>query len=631
MPAMGTNLAGAHGEVTDHLIRYYEERAQGGTGLIITEFTSIDYEYGKGMTNQLRIDDDRFLTGFYRLANAIHKYGAKLFVQLHHAGRQSNSGLLGGKQIVAPSPVTCEAIGEEPRELTTNEVKEIIQKFIKGAVRCKHAGIDGVELHGAHGYLINQFLGPCTNLRTDEYGGNFENRMRFLEEIVTGIKAQCGEDFPVTVRLSIDEFDEGGLKIELSKKISRYLEKVGVDGLHASAGNYNSSDKIIESPLYEQGWKVYLAEAIKSEVNIPVIAVGSIREPSYVDSILAKKKADFVAIGRGLIADPEWARKAYEDRENEIRMCISCLHCIYSKGHVACSINARAGRELEFPELKPVEKHQIVVVGGGPGGMETARVLSLKGYKVTLFEKTAALGGQLKLVDEPVYRKKMTWYVDYLRLEMERLQVELHLNTEATIEQLLALQPYAIILATGGKPLIPDIKGCELPNVHQYEVLKRGEKTFYKKKIAVLGSGMICYGTARRLAEQGNEVTLIELSTKSGRKIGVQTRSKLFTKLKQQNVEILSDHKVREILPNAIILTDVCGKIVELPIDGAVLTMGVAPYNPLEEICKNHFENVFVIGDAAGFASLSEATRGGFETAYLLETLVTTKKEKVLS
>ena len=208
--------------------------------------------------NQLCLDDDRFTEGFQRLANAVHPSGAKLFVQLHHGGRESHSSFTNGKQIVAPSPVTCKAIGEEPRELTTSQVKELVQKFIQSAYRCKQAGVDGVELHGAHGYLINQFLSPNTNLRTDEYGGSFDNRIRFLEEIVVGIKQKCGADYPVIVRLSVDEFDEGGMDIALSKEISRYLEKIGVDGIHASSGNYNSMDTVIESPVFEQGWECIL-------------------------------------------------------------------------------------------------------------------------------------------------------------------------------------------------------------------------------------------------------------------------------------------------------------------------------------------------------------------------------------
>lgn len=265
MPPMGTNLAGSEGEVTDELVAYYEERAKGGTGLIIVEFTCIDYEYGKGFIRQLRLDDDCFIPGIHRIADAVQKYGAKVFVQIHHAGRQSNSALINGKQIVAPSNVASAAVGEVPRELTTAEVKELVNKFVQTAIRCKQAGIDGVEVHGAHGYLINQFLSPEANLRTDQYGGSFENRMRFIEEIIVGIKEKCGKDYPVTVRLSVDEFINGGIDLELGKDISLYLEKLGVDGLHVSCGTYDSMDRIIESPLFEQGWRVYLAEEIKKQ------------------------------------------------------------------------------------------------------------------------------------------------------------------------------------------------------------------------------------------------------------------------------------------------------------------------------------------------------------------------------
>lgn len=627
MPPMGTSLASAEGEITDNMIRYYEERAKGGTGLIIVEVTSIDYEFGRAIPSQPRVDDHRFIPGMNRLASAVHKYGAKIFMQLHHAGRQTNSLLTDGKEIVAPSAVTCEMIGEEPRALTTNEVKELVEKYIMGAVRCKQAGIDGVELHAAHGYLIGQFLSPYTNVRTDEYGGNFANRFRFLKEIIVGIRQKCGNDYPLTVRLSVDEFVEGGIDLTLGKRICCELENLGIDALHVTGANYDSMDKVIEPPSYPQGWRVYLAEEIKKSVHIPVITVGVIREPEYAELILAEGKADFVAVGRGLIADPDWAIKAEEGREKEINKCISCLYCLdtmLNNWHVHCAVNARMGRELEFDKFVPITEYRhVVVVGGGPAGMEAARVLAEKGYKVTLFEKKNKLGGQLNLAIKPLRKEKIQWLIDYLRNEMDRLNIDVQLNTEATVEMIKSMDPFAVFLATGAKNFIqPTMKGHDLVNVFGYEAVLQERRSFVNNKIAVIGAGMTGCETAELLAAKGNEVLLIEITATIGTNASPSLRADLLKYLKKTSIECMANHQLMEIRPNSIVVEQtVTRERKEIEIDHVVMAMETKSYNPLEEPLKEHMDNVFVIGDADKPDVIAKAIRDGFEKAFVIESL----------
>lgn len=623
MPSMGTMLASADGEISDHHIAYFEERAKGGVGLIITEVTSVEYTLGKAGSCHPRVDDNKFIPGLQRLADTLHKYDTKVFMQLHHAGRAGNSMLTGGKQIVAPSAVACKVIGETPRELTIEEIKDLVQRFVMGALRCKMAGIDGVELHGAHGYLIDQFLSPYSNKRTDEYGGSFENRMRFAKEIIEGIKTVCGKDYPVTIRLSIDEFVEGGIDLEEGIKIAKYMESMGVDAIHASCGIYETMPTVMEPMTFSQGWRVYLAEAVKKAVSIPVIAVGVIREPEFAEAILESKKADFVAVGRGQIADPQWVTKAKEGRESEIRKCISCLYCVdgaFMGHHIECAVNACAGRELEFKNMNKVnDAKKVVVIGGGPAGLEAARVSALRGFNVVLFEKNSELGGQINYADKPNGKSKMHWAIEFLSNELRRLGVDIRLNTEATIEAVKAEEPYAVFLATGAVPFVPPIKGVALENVCTAEDILIGNVNPIEEKVAVIGAGMTGSETAELLASRGNEVYLVEMLAEVGNGAGIINKMDILKHLSNSSVEILTSYRLKEIESDKITLVNLKhNSEISKEVNKVVLALGVRSNNGLYEELSRNFSKVAIIGDSKTPGRIAHAIRQGFEKAYLL-------------
>lgn len=623
MPAMGTMLASADGEVSDHMIAYFEERARGGVGLIITEVTSIEYTLGKAGAVHPRVDDNKFIPMLSRLAHAVHKHDSRIFMQLHHVGRQGNSMLTGGLPIVAPSPIPYCVAAEVPRALETVEVKDLVQRFIMGALRCKMAGIDGVELHAAHGYLMNQFLSPQSNKRTDEYGGSFKNRMRFVKEVVEGIKNTCGMGYPVIVRLSIDEFVEGGVHIDEGLKISQYMESIGVDAIDASVGTYESIETVMEPVTFEQGWRTYIAEAVKKKVNIPVITVGVIREPEFAESVLREKKADFVGIGRGLIADPEWCLKSYQGREAEIRKCISCLHCVdngLTGIHITCAINARAGREIEFQRLeKDGGQRKTVVIGGGPGGMEAARVLASRNFDVVLFEKEDRLGGQINFGNKPRGKDKMTWLVDYLGNELKRLKVNCRFQDQASYEKIKNEDPYAIFIATGGNPIIPKIDGVDQDHVLLAEAALRDYQSFENQKVAVIGAGITGCETAELLASIGNEVLLFEQLPDIATGSGLIGKKDMLAHLEKSKVQIFPNHKLVSIGEKSILVEDLKEHTtIRFHVDKVVISLGIKSDKAVYDSIKDQFDKVFIFGDANSPGKIANAIREGYEKAALL-------------
>lgn len=634
MTPMGIHLGNYDGSMSEETIAFYAKRAKGGVGVIFTEVTMVEETRGRGNCREMSAAQDAHIEGLKRLADEVHKYGSKVVVQIYHPGRQGISAVNGNLPMLSPSGIECQCVHQPTIAMTIEEIKDVIEHFIAAAVRIKEAGFDGVEIHGAHGYLVNQFLSPHTNHREDAYGGNFENRMRFLEEIVAGVKEKCGKDFPLIVRLSVDEFydriglPEEGLHLEDGVKIAKCLEELGVDAIDVSSGTYETMNQAWEPSSFDQGWKIYLAETVKKAVNIPVIGVAVLRDPEYADQMIAEGKLDYAGSARAHFGDPEWANKAKEGRDNEIRKCISCLHCMehlmvadMSGAPCECAINIQAGKELEYSELKvDGENRVIAIIGAGPAGLEAARVLALRNYKPVIFEKEAKVGGQLELANKPPKKEKITWLIDYLRIQAEKLGVEIRYNTKPTIEDLKALNPYAVFVSQGSNPIMPrSIPGIDGKEVLSTVDILNGKIKLSDKKIGVVGSGMTGIETAELLAEQGNEVTVFEMAENIGPGLFFQNLIDVMGRIQTYGVKLCPEHKLVEINgTKAVFELTKTGENKEYEFDYIIISLGTRPNTDLLEEIRQNFKNVTILGDAKKPGKIRHAMESGFVGAFAL-------------
>ena len=589
MAPMEKNLALPTGAVTQRYIDYCAARAEGGAGLIMLESMYV-HPAGMGHRYQLGLHDDELVPGCRRLVEACHRHGALVGAEIYFAGRETSSPVT-LTQPVAPSAVPCTAIagGETPRILTVQEIRDLVELFAAAAVRAVASGFDVIEIHGAHGYLIGQFLSPFSNRREDEYGGDFERRLRFPLEVIRAMRAAGGTDVPLLYRISADEHVEGGLTVADACRIAPHLEAAGIDLIDVSAGIYESAPWIVQPMEMPQGCLASLAAAIRPGVKIPVSVAGRISDPQVAESILTDGTADFVTVGRALHADAYWPRKSREGRAQEICYCIACLKCSDLLGQnepVLCLANTQTARERQYAIRPAAHRESIVVVGAGPAGLEAARVLALRGHAVTVLERESEPGGQLLLNRQIPGRSDLAALAEYLAGAAARAGASLQYGVDADQVFVLGLHPHAVVVATGAVPGIPCIPGMDnAPLVDAFSVLqKRGGDV---RRALVIGGGMLGVGIAHALAERGGEVIVVEPGNDLCTELGMRPRWQNVANLRaRKNVTIHLGTSV-EALGNDRALLRHAGQDVELRgLDLIVPARPMVPQMNLAEILK---------------------------------------------
>lgn len=657
-----------NGCATETMMDYYEERAKGGVGLIFTEITRINDITGASSFGQLGMSHDYQIPALREMADRIHKHNCKIMVELHHPGRQNlglmigtvpicniGSKLMGnlytkiltqavipqGKKLqdkhivprtVAPSKCERSKMSDSVnRELSVNEIKRIICQFIEGAVRVKKAGCDGVELHAAHGYLIQQFLSPNTNKRTDQYGGSLENRMRFLLEIIDGIRSNCGKDFPIVVRLTVDEMyseigqNGKGYNLEEGIKMAKILSDKGIDAIDVSSAAYDTFNYWLEPTTFTPGWRKYLASEVKKVVDIPVIAANLIRSPKQAEMQLEEGTQDFISLGRPLIADPHWPNKVKSGNENLIKRCVCCLYCFesmmkgaYKYTHGNCSVNPFVGRE-NVSLKQNGNGRKVLIIGAGCAGLTAAELLSKRGFDVTVLEKESKQGGQLNLASKPPHKEKINWVCEDLLSNAINSGAKVLFDIKADKNIIASYSPEIVITATGGNAIHP--KSFNGDNVVTVTQVLNGSIDISNKKVAVIGSGMTGLETSELLVSKGNKVTVVEMADKIAPGSWFQQLDDALPVLEKAGTEFLTSHKLLSVSSSGIELENLKEKkAVAIKVDLVVLSLGVRSDNSLYNDIKNSDSyKVYNIGDSNKIGRIASATESAYQLVMNIE------------
>jgi len=624
MAPMGTSSHSTEGFIQPRTVDYYVARAKGGVGLVIAQ-SSQALRIGRA-PGRAGLYDDKFIPGMAGVAEAVHKHGAKIAWQVLYHGKLLLQWI---DQIpypwetraIGPSAIPWVRVGTSPQEATYEDIEYLLDNWSEAARRVKSAGLDAVEIHGGHGYGITQWLSPRDNKRNDEYGGSPENRARFACELISRVRQKVGPDFPIIFRFSGADFMPGGITVEQSVIQAPLFVKAGADALHVSACEEESTQWQFPSYLFPDGAIIHLAGAIKKVVNVPVIAVGKIWDPKFAEQILEEGKADFIAMGRALLADPELPNKAKEGKYDEIRRCIYCNNCLnrsawpeyMQKLGRTCTVNSALLREREF-EIKPAAKtKRVMVVGGGVAGMEAARVLSERGHLVFLCEKESKLGGQFAIAAQQPHKEAYASFIEYQQKGLARAGVNVMLNIEVTREMIDEAEPEALVVATGATPLVPDIPGVNCHNVVQANDVITG-RAQVGDRVIVVGGRLLGMEVALALAEQGKRVTLTTLHFlgQNGAPLERNLYRALRNGLIEHEVNIFENSPVWEIREDGIYIA-FHNELVFLRADTVILALGAKPERKLAEELREAGYCLFEIGDCVQPRDAMQAVREGAE------------------
>ena len=636
MMPMGTNYGEQNGEMSFLHINYYEQRAKGGTGLIIVENASIDSPQGSNGTTQLRIDHDNYLPRLFKFCENIHRYGTKIAIQINHAGASAISSRI-NMQPVSASDVPSKEGGEIPRPLSREEILHIVKKYGEAAKRAQTAGFDAVEIHAGHSYLISQFLSPITNKRTDEFGGSVENRTRFCRMVIDEVRKQVGPFFPIMLRLSADELMEGGNTLDDTLEYLDYLQEE-VDIFDVSCGLNGSIQYQIDANYLPDGWRSYMAKAVKEKFNKPCISMGNIRDPKVAERILADGDADLIGMGRGLNADPAWVNKVATGHDCDLRKCISCnVGCAGNRigvnRPIRCTVNPSVLEGDVYKKLHVNKNCNVVVIGGGTAGLEAACTAAEVGCNTFLLEKGSELGGLASLISKIPAKNRLADFPHYLMHRAEQLEnLYIFTNTEGTPENIRKFHPNIIVSSTGSAPLLPPIAGLkdriDNENYNIYSILgminhiNDFPKDLEGKKVVVVGGGAVGLDVVEFFADRNADISIVEMMDQIGRDLDPVSKNDTKAMMKKHNVHQLTKTALLEVKDSSFLVKG-DGEPYELPFEYGFVCLGMRAQGQLYQSLAEEFSSedveIMNIGDSQRARRIIDGTQEGRNILTILE------------